>query len=79
MSSFQMVRHFVHVVRQLPNTPDLPMDEVSLLSPEDHSGLARWNGFAPEHTETTINTVFQASSSGQPDLLVSYTEDGDMT
>ncbi|OJJ42483.1 hypothetical protein ASPZODRAFT_137284 [Penicilliopsis zonata CBS 506.65] len=68
-----------HVLGEIVQHPDLPVAEVSMMSPQGLQQIARWNAEAPAVVSRCLHHLVDETAQARPDALAIDGQDGRMT
>jgi non-ribosomal peptide synthetase component F len=75
----RLVHQFQAVVHQLSANPHCAIRDVQVISAEDLTQLAAWNGQVPSATHETLHDLILRQIAGQPDAEAVCAWDGELT
>lgn len=74
-----ILHQFGHILRQIHDNPDVPLQQINMLSPFDLERLTDWNSACPVAANYTLNQSIEKHSAADPDSQAVDAWDGSLT
>ena len=74
-----MISQFENVAHQMLDEPELPLNEIQIIGPEELKQISRWNSTIPENLESLVQDLISEQVLRQPDAPAVCAWDGDFT
>ncbi|KAI9371442.1 hypothetical protein BJX61DRAFT_543693 [Aspergillus egyptiacus] len=75
----RMVVQFEHILQQIVSQPNMPLRDISAVSPSDWQQLAHWNATLPPSRGRCLHDLVLERCASQPDAQAVSAWDGDLT
>jgi amino acid adenylation domain-containing protein len=62
----RMLQHFEHIIHQMTEEPELPLDSIELFSEHDRAQVYEWNGHVPATTNACVHDLLQQWVGAKP-------------